>query len=77
MEITCVANTHSKIGEGAYWDDRAQLLWWIDIPAGLIHCYNPTNNENTTFEFGEPVGSLATREQGGLVLATKSGFLVF
>ncbi len=77
MEITCVANTHSKIGEGAYWDDRAQRLWWVDIPAGLIHCYNPDNNENSTVEFGEPVGCLAVREQGGLVLATKSGFWFF
>ena len=77
MEINCVANTHSQIGEGAFWDDRAQCLWWVDIPAGFIHCYNPENNGNSTIEFGEPVGCLAVREKGGLVLATKTGFWLF
>ena len=77
MEIVCVANTHSQIGEGPCWDDQAQCLWWVDIPAGYIHCFNPQNNENTTIEFGEPVGCLAVREQGGLVLATKTGFWLF
>ena len=77
MKIECVASTKSKIGEGAFWDDRKQLLWWVDIPVGLIHCYNPRTGENNSIGFGEPVGCLATRKQGGLVLATKTGFWLF
>lgn len=77
VEIKCVASTKSQVGEGAVWDDRANVLWWVDIPAGLIHCYDPATNSNSTLEYGEPVGCLAVREQGGLVLATKSGFWFF
>jgi sugar lactone lactonase YvrE len=74
LSIECVVNSKSQVGEGAVWDDRDDVLWWVDIPAGLIHRYDPESKTNTTVEYGEPVGCLALREQGGLVLATKSGF---
>lgn len=74
IEITCVAPTRSKVGEGAVWDDRDQCLWWVDIPAGLVFRFDPETGENRMHEIGEPVGCLAVRETGGLVLATKSGF---
>lgn len=77
MQIECIVPSHSKVGEGAVWDDRENVLWWVDIPAGLIHQYNPDTGTNKTIDYGEPVGCLAVREQGGLVLATKSGFWLF
>lgn len=77
MNITCVAQTRSTIGEGAVWDDRQGVLWWVDIPAGLIYAYDPATGQNTEYDWGEPVGCLAVREAGGLVLATKSGFWTF
>ena len=77
MDIDCVVASRSQIGEGAVWDDRDQVLWWVDIPAGLIHQFDPSTGENKTVEFGEPVGCLAVRESGGLVIAAKSGFHFF
>ena len=77
MQIECVVPSRSQVGEGAVWDDRAQVLWWVDIPAGLIHRYDPVTRVNTTIDYSEPVGCLAVRERGGLVLATKSGFWFF
>ena len=77
MQIKCVAPTRSGVGEGAVWDERAQVLWWVDIPAGLIHKYRPDTGVNDTIDFGEPVGCLAVREQGGLVIAAKSGFYLY
>jgi sugar lactone lactonase YvrE len=77
VEITCVAPVGAGVGEGAVWDDRAQCLWWVDIPAGVIYRYDPATGENRTIDYGEPVGCLAVREQSGLVVATKSGFWLF
>ena len=77
IEITCVADTQSAVGEGAVWDDRAGVLWWVDIPAGLVHRFDPSDGSNVSVAVGEPVGCLAVREVGGLVLATRSGFWVF
>lgn len=77
LEITCVAPTRSALGEGAVWDVEDQRLWWVDILGGLIHCFDPETGVNETFDFGEPVGCVARREAGGLVVAAKSGFWFF
>ncbi|MBN7786909.1 SMP-30/gluconolactonase/LRE family protein [Ponticoccus gilvus] len=74
LKITCVAPTRSTVGEGAVWDDRENVLWWVDIPAGIAYRYDPATGENRAHQVGEPVGCLALREAGGMVLATKSGF---
>lgn len=77
MNIECVVSSRSQLGEGAVWDDRAAILWWVDISAGLIHRFDPGTGKNETFDFGEPVGCVAVRETGGLVVAAKSGFWFF
>ncbi|MCT8972680.1 SMP-30/gluconolactonase/LRE family protein [Microbaculum marinisediminis] len=76
-EIVCVSSVRSDLGEGPVWDDRDRCLWWVDITAGLIHRYDPGTDTDDSFVWGEPVGCLAVREAGGLVLATKSGFWFF
>ncbi len=77
VKVECIVDAHAMVGEGAVWDHRAERLWWVDIPAGLIHCHDPAASENQTFEWGEPVGCLAVRQSGGLILATRSGFHFF
>lgn len=77
LRIECVAPTRSRLGEGAVWDVGDQRLWWVDIVAGLIHRFDPATGRNDSFDFGEPVGCLARRDAGGLVLAAKSGFWLF
>ena len=77
MQIDCVADTRSTLGEGAVWDDRAQRLWWVDIKGHLVHRFDPETGKNEDFDVGEQVGSLAVREQGGLVIATETGIHLF
>lgn len=77
MEIEVMVPSRSRIGEGAVWDDREEVLWWVDIPAGLIHRTDPARRTHDSFVFGEPVGCLAVREKGGLVVAARSGFWFF
>lgn len=74
ISIDCLVDNHSAIGEGVVWDVEPQRLWWVDIPAGLVHCTHAASGATTTRTVGEPVGCLALRANGGLVLATKSGF---
>jgi sugar lactone lactonase YvrE len=77
FEIKCVVSSQSRVGEGAFWDVAGQCLWWVDIAAGLIHRFDPESGEKLSHDFGEPVGCLAPREAGGLVVAAKSGFWLF
>lgn len=77
MRIECVVRGPDRLGEGAVWDAADQALWWVDITAGLIRRLDGLTGQTRTWDFGEPVGCLALRRKGGLVVAAKSGFWFF
>ncbi len=77
IEIETIVPGAPRLGEGAVWDDADQLLWWVDITGGVIHRFDPDNTKTASFDFGEPVGCVARRQKGGLVVAAKSGFWLF
>ena len=74
--MECVLPARATVGEGIVWDDREGVLWWVDIPAGLVH-RTDASGASRAYRLDEPVGCLALREDGGLVLATASGFHSF
>ena len=55
ISIDCVVPSRSRLGEGAIWDVDDARLWWVDIRAGLVHCYDPASGTNDSFEVGEQV----------------------
>ena len=65
----------NQIGEGPIWDDREDVLWWVDIVPCQVHRWDPASGNHVTFDAGEMVGAIALRESGPeLVLAVQSGF---
>jgi L-arabinonolactonase len=76
-DIQCVVDAKALLGEGTCWDARVQCLWWVDIYARAIHRYEPSNGEMQTFLAPAPVGCLAARGLGGLVVAMADGFFFF
>lgn len=65
------------LGEGPVWDEREKKLFWVDILSGRLMEYDPVQKSNTVYEIGEDLGAAALRKQGGLLLATRSGFHFF
>jgi L-arabinonolactonase len=76
-EVTCALDAGAEVGEGALWDVRQQALFWVDIPRGRLHRFDPATGHNRTWDMGEPIGCLALRERGGAVVALQSGFHLF
>ena len=76
VSVEVAVPARAALGEGPVWDTGDQALWWADIKGGLIHCTRE-GGEDRTFDFGEPVGCLARREAGGLIVAAKSGFYLY
>ena len=74
VNIRALPGPKARLGEGAFWDAEQGCLWWVDIVAGLVHRLKPDTQKTTTYDFGEPVGCVAPRLAGGLVVAAKSGF---
>ena len=73
MIIDVVLAAGARLAEGPVWDRKNNCLRWVDIPAGLVHRFDPATGADSSFDVGEPVGTVAVRASGGLVLATKTG----
>jgi sugar lactone lactonase YvrE len=75
--IELVLEAEAECGECPVWDARRQKLLWVDIPRGLVHIYDPVTGSDRVFDLGQPVGSLARRAGGGMIVALAEGFGFF
>jgi len=73
VKVACVADTKCILGEGPVWDDRAQVLYWVDIKAPAIWRLDPATGATTSWPMPHRVGAIALRENGGLIAAIKPG----
>ena len=58
-----------QLGEGPVWDERSGELVRVDISGRLVHRWNPSTNESTSFATDGDVGAVVLCDDGGLVLA--------
>jgi sugar lactone lactonase YvrE len=77
MPVTCVLDLHQQLGEGPVWDEAASCLWWVDIKGPAVHRYDPATGAHASFPFPQPVGSLALRPDGTLLVAHKTALVAF
>ena len=75
--LECVLDCKVELGEGPVWDPDEQLLYWVNIKAHEIHCFDPSMGKDKVWKTPADVGSLALRCDGGLVVALKTGFFFF
>ena len=62
------------MGEGPHWDADTELLWWVDLLAGLVHNTELRSHRLGTWSLGRPVGAVIKRASGGFVVADSRGF---
>jgi sugar lactone lactonase YvrE len=64
----------AELGEGPHWDVASEALYWVDVPAGLVHRLD-ADGAHVSWDAGQPVGAVVPRASGGLVLTARDGFL--
>jgi sugar lactone lactonase YvrE len=64
----------AQLAESPVWDTASQTLLWVDIIAGKVHRLDPATGQDTAIGLGVPVGAVAPRRGGGLVIAAALGF---
>jgi sugar lactone lactonase YvrE len=64
----------AELGEGPCWDAADSTLYWVDIPARQVHALG-ADGQLRSWDAGQPVGAVALRAAGGLVLAVADGFV--
>ncbi|XEC92641.1 SMP-30/gluconolactonase/LRE family protein [Paenibacillus tarimensis] len=72
-----VHDTFAELGEGPSWDERNQVLYWVDITGKKLHMYNPQAKENKTVDTGKYIGAVVPRRSGGVVMALQDGFYAY
>lgn len=74
MTIPVQITRPATLAESPVWDSRRCRLLWVDIGAGLVHRLDPLTGADIATAVGVPVGAVAVRQAGGLVLAAGRGF---
>lgn len=63
------------IGESPVWSGREQVLYRVDVEGRSVHRFDPSTGTSQSWPLPEPIGSIGLRAAGGLVGATRSGFV--
>ncbi|MBI2192272.1 MAG: SMP-30/gluconolactonase/LRE family protein [Planctomycetes bacterium] len=74
LEAEPVLRHRANLGEGALWSVRDQVLYWVDIMEQKVMAFDPKTGRNRAWPAGSDVGTVVTRESGGLMLAVRDGF---
>lgn len=74
LEADLALPARATLGEGPVWDERAGLLYWVDILGRAVHRFDPASGEDVSFAVPVPVGAVGLDREGGLVLALADGF---
>ncbi len=77
VSVDCLVDARARIGESPVWDQDAHCVWWVDIDGQTLHRTDPGRATDQTWSFSEPLGCLALRSAGGLVLALGHDFRGF
>ena len=73
-EVEHFLAVNNKLGEGPVWSSEEQALYWVDNEKHCFYRLYPTTGKYNVFDVGLPIGALALRTSGGLIMATKNGF---
>jgi sugar lactone lactonase YvrE len=73
-DFSLAAHCQDELGEVPVWCERSQSLWWVDVNRSALRNLDPATGRVRTFTTeGGRLGSIALREDGGLLLATAEG----
>jgi sugar lactone lactonase YvrE len=71
-----ILDARAALGESPRWSLAERCLYWTDIAAHRVHRFDPATSEDQQRQFDEPVGCIAPRTGGGLVLGMQRGISV-
>jgi sugar lactone lactonase YvrE len=64
----------SNHGEGPFWYAPGDVLYWVDIDAGLLCIYGPSAGTNRTINMHKPCCTVVPRRSGGVMVALENSF---
>jgi sugar lactone lactonase YvrE len=77
MDFTCLLDIRCALGESPVWDDRRELLFFVDVMGPAIHAVRLDGTGLQTWPMPKPVGSIGLAESGHLIAALWHDLAVF
>ena len=71
--VDLLLDARALLGESPRWHAPEARLYWVDIDAHRIHRTDPATGATETMQLDQPVGCVAPRVGGGLVMGLKDG----
>jgi D-xylono/L-arabinono-1,4-lactonase len=66
--VELVADINCEVGESPRWNADVNCLFFVDITAGTIHLYDPTQAKSRALSHGSVTGGLTLQEDGSFLL---------
>lgn len=73
MKIEKLTNLKGKLLEGCVWDEKRNLLFFVDIECRKIYCMNPKNTSLEQMEMPDYVSCIVLEKTGELAAALPDG----
>lgn len=77
MMWTPVPVAPSRLGESPLWHPITRQLYWCDIPAGVLHRWDPRREVHDQWELGTDTACCAPVADGTLLLGLRTGIVHF
>lgn len=71
--VDLLLDAQALLGESPRWHAPEARLYWVDIDAHRIHRTDPATGATRSMQLDQPVGCVAPRAGGGLVMGLKDG----
>ncbi|WP_225613122.1 SMP-30/gluconolactonase/LRE family protein [Variovorax sp. VRV01] len=75
VEVRCVSEVRSLLGEGPVWSPRDHALYWVDILTPSVHRYDAATGADTETPLGTMASLVVPKASGGLLVATPGGVM--
>jgi len=72
-----IFDAKATLGEGAIWDSRQQMLYWVDVLGKRFWRFDPATGQHEVFAVGQFVSTIVPRRSGGVILGLHHGLATY
>ena len=73
MRIEIAVDARDGVGEGPFWDEAEQALWWVDILGKAVQRWSPATGERRQWPMPDFPSAVVLRRRGGALVAMRDG----
>lgn len=73
LQAEMVLDAKATLGEGAFWHEGEQRLYWVDIEGRKLHLFDPATGQDREIAVGERIGTVVPTQDGNALVALQNG----